>query len=294
MLIHVYTRRIWADYFESQGILYAFYSAANATARQEALRATSAIEELTTTSDPAYDEGKHDPLAEKDPSAHAENSVADEDAGSTSSSETSASGSIQSESSDGEDSLLSEDNADDEDPRAKVLSVLELESLFLASAPELSGKDIVSHSEVLTNLDHVEFVDTSGKHPEKLVVGLVGYPNVGKSSTINSLLGEKKVSVSSTPGKTKHFQTINLSDQIILCDCPGLVFPQFATTKADLVCDGVLPIDQLREYTGPVTLVVRRIPKEALEGTYGLNIKHSGESSDSPISAVDLLISYAG
>lgn len=38
------------------------------------------------------------------------------------------------------------------------------------------------------------------------VVGLVGYPNVGKSSTINSLLTHKKVSVSATPGKTKHFQ----------------------------------------------------------------------------------------
>jgi large subunit GTPase 1 len=269
-------RRIWAEYFESQDILYAFYSAADATARQEALQATSAIEEPTTTLNPASDESERDPLAEKDPSTHAENGVADEDAGSTSSSETSASGSIQSESSGREESLLLEDNVVDEDPRAKVLSVLELESLFLASAPELS-----------------EFVDASGKHPEKLVVGLVGYPNVGKSSTINSLLGEKKVSVSSTPGKTKHFQTINLSDQIILCDCPGLVFPQFATTKADLVCDGVLPIDQLREYTGPTTLVVRRIPKEVLEGTYGLNIQNSGDSSDGPISAGDLLISYA-
>ena len=42
--------------------------------------------------------------------------------------------------------------------------------------------------------------------PRRSVVGLVGYPNVGKSSTINSLLACKKVSVSSTPGKTKHFQ----------------------------------------------------------------------------------------
>jgi len=203
-----------------------------------------------------------------------ENNMGDEDAGSTSSSETSDSS--LSESSGHEDSSLCGDEAVHEDPRAKVLSVLELECLFLASGPELS-----------------EFLDASGKHHEKLVVGLVGYPNVGKSSTINSLLGEKKVSVSSTPGKTKHFQTINLSDQITLCDCPGLVFPQFATTKADLVCDGVLPIDQLREYTGPVTLVVRRIPKEALEGTYGLNIKHSEDSSESSISAGDLLISYA-
>jgi hypothetical protein len=68
--------------------------------------------------------------------------MTDEDVGSTSSSETS--GSILSESSGREDSSLFEDNAVDEDPRAKVLSVLELENLFLASAPELSGEDIIA------------------------------------------------------------------------------------------------------------------------------------------------------
>lgn len=35
---------------------------------------------------------------------------------------------------------------------------------------------------------------------------MVGYPNVGKSSTINVLVGEKRVGVAPTPGKTKHFQ----------------------------------------------------------------------------------------
>ena len=129
----------------------------------------------------------------------------------------------------------------------------------------------------------------------KLIVGLVGYPNVGKSSTINSLIGEKKVSVSSTPGKTKHFQTILLSDEIMLCDCPGLVFPQFATTKADLVCDGVLPIDQLKEHTGPVSLLVKRLPREILEAVYGLNIKTRGveEGGDGSVTAENLLIAYA-
>lgn len=127
------------------------------------------------------------------------------------------------------------------------------------------------------------------------MVGLVGYPNVGKSSTINSLLGEKKVSVSSTPGKTKHFQTIHLSSDIVLCDCPGLVFPQFATTKAELVCDGVLPIDQLREYTGPTSLVVQRIPKAVLEAVYGLTIRTASveEGGDGRVKAEDLLIAYA-
>ncbi len=131
--------------------------------------------------------------------------------------------------------------------------------------------------------------------PAKLNVGLVGYPNVGKSSTINSLLGEKKVSVSSTPGKTKHFQTIHLSDSIILCDCPGLVFPQFATTKADLICDGVLPIDQMKEYTAPAALVVKRIPKEILEAVYGLSIKTRSleDGGDGRITGQDFLVAYA-
>jgi large subunit GTPase 1 len=120
-----------------------------------------------------------------------------------------------------------------------------------------------------------------------LTVGFVGYPNVGKSSTINSLVGAKKVSVSSTPGKTKHFQTIHLTQDLVICDCPGLVFPQFATTKAELVCDGVLPIDQLREYTGPASLVAQRLPKNILELTYGLVIPGN------VVTAEGLLASYA-
>lgn len=103
------------------------------------------------------------------------------------------------------------------------------------------------------------------------------------------------MSVSSTPGKTKHFQTITLSDAIMLCDCPGLVFPQFATTKAELICDGVLPIDQMKEHTGPAALVVRRIPREVLEATYGLSIKVKAveEGGDGKVGAEDFLIAYA-
>ncbi|GIY52144.1 large subunit GTPase 1 homolog [Caerostris extrusa] len=52
-------------------------------------------------------------------------------------------------------------------------------------------------------------------------IGLVGYPNVGKSSTLNALLKAKKTCVSATPGKTKHFQTFIVSQDLCLCDCPG-------------------------------------------------------------------------
>ena len=81
----------------------------------------------------------------------------------------------------------------------------------------------------------------------------------------------------------------------MLCDCPGLVFPQFATTKAELVCDGVLPIDQLREYIGPVALVTKRLPKKILEATYGLTIKTLGmeEGGDGSVTPDSLLTAYA-
>jgi len=85
----------------------------------------------------------------------------------------------------------------------------------------------------------------------KLMVGTVGYPNVGKSSLINVLCGRKRVGVAAMPGKTKHFQTLPLEDDtraICLVDCPGLVFPSFANSKAEMYCCGVLPIQNIREY----------------------------------------------
>lgn len=74
----------------------------------------------------------------------------------------------------------------------------------------------------------------------RVTVGLTGYPNVGKSSTINALFGSKKTAVAPTPGKTKHFQTLNITDNLTLCDCPGLVLPRYAQSKSEMVAAGVL------------------------------------------------------
>ena len=89
----------------------------------------------------------------------------------------------------------------------------------------------------------------------RAVVGMLGFPNVGKSSLINVLLGVSatshgavRVAVGATPGKTKHLQTVVLSDSLLLCDCPGLVFPVFMNTKADLLFNGVLPASNMRDY----------------------------------------------
>ncbi|KAH6655140.1 putative ribosome biogenesis GTPase Lsg1 [Truncatella angustata] len=253
-MMTVKQRKEWAKYFKANKIAYRFFSAHLA---KELIDAQNAEDE----SDEDVQTGHSSTSAQRPaPKQTADETSSDEDSeeGSEGEADASAGASL-------------EQDLDDEDIR--ILTVEELEDIFLAHAPE-------------PNPDNPD---------EKLQIGLVGYPNVGKSSTINALIGAKKVSVSSTPGKTKHFQTIHLSDNVILCDCPGLVFPNFASTNADLVCNGVLPIDQLREYTGPATLVTHRIPQLFLEAIYGIKIKTRPfeEGGTGVPSSSELLSAYA-
>ena len=78
--------------------------------------------------------------------------------------------------------------------------------------------------------------------------------------------------MSATPGKTKHFQTLELGTGLLLADCPGLVFPSFTASRAELVCNGVLPIDRLTDVREPVGIVASRISRRILEATYGLKL----------------------
>ncbi|PWN87750.1 P-loop containing nucleoside triphosphate hydrolase protein [Acaromyces ingoldii] len=310
-------RQEWARYFEEHGIEYAFFSAANAAALQAARAEAEALaarraeygesDEDDEDEDEAEDEDEEDegvrqlsreakavdlgardakPLVGQEAAEHVleanrkvieqtlqrERAAGGMDNTVEAAAETAAGAGALKDAADG-----TEANKKANDP-TRVLNVLELEELFMARAPPLQDFETPEHGV-----------------PTKLVVGLVGYPNVGKSSTINALLGEKKVSVSSTPGHTKHFQTIALSPSVTLCDCPGLVFPQFATTSADLVVDGVLPIDQMREYTAPAELVARRIPKDVIEGTYGfrIEVEHPEEGGSGEPTGLELLTAYA-
>lgn len=249
-------REQWAAYFEEKGINYKFFSAHLAKELNEARQGSeSPSRDRIGHAGEAYQPSKtmagnlqKIALKEEQDEEDEEQSEFDEESDDRSSSNPSP------------------------NDRTRILTVDELESLFLANSPTGDPNAI-----------------------QRTTVGLVGYPNVGKSSTINALIGAKRVSVSSTPGKTKHFQTIHLSDSVVLCDCPGLVFPNFATTKADLVCNGILPIDSLRESMGPVGLVTQRIPKSFLEAVYGIkiNMRPLEEGGTGVPTASELLRAYA-
>lgn len=89
-------------------------------------------------------------------------------------------------------------------------------------------------------------------------------------------------------------QTLYLSEQVLVCDCPGLVFPSFVSSKAEMICSGILPIDQLRDHTPPVSLVCQRIPREMLERTYGITIPRpkEGENPNRDPYSNELLAAY--
>lgn len=56
-----------------------------------------------------------------------------------------------------------------------------------------------------------------------IIVGVLGYPNVGKSSIINAMAFKKKVQVSSKAGTTHGVHWIKAGEQIKLIDTPGVI-----------------------------------------------------------------------
>lgn len=268
-------RSAWSNYFEEKGINYKFFSAHLAKELIEGRDAEEALEQRELNQR-ANHSMPHKTLLENVQDLNLEEQEEQDDLSESEEDGDSAEEDSSDLSHDYEkyEPLPSSNPIDDE--RTRILTVDELESLFLQNIP------------TETRTDSEEAI-------RKTTIGLVGYPNVGKSSTINALLGAKKVSVSATPGKTKHFQTLHLSDKVVLCDCPGLVFPNFATTKAELVCNGVLPIDQLREFSGPAGLVAHRIPQPFLENVYGMkiSIRPVEEGGTGQPTASEMLRAYA-
>lgn len=54
-------------------------------------------------------------------------------------------------------------------------------------------------------------------------VGIIGYPNTGKSSLINILTGKNSAKTANQPGFTKGMQKIRLTKDILLLDSPGVI-----------------------------------------------------------------------
>ena len=81
---------------------------------------------------------------------------------------------------------------------------------------------------------------------------VVGIPNVGKSTFINSFAGKAAAKTGNKPGVTKGNQWIRLNKQVELLDTPGILWPKFEDQKVGLLLaflgsinDEILNVEEL-------------------------------------------------
>jgi len=109
-----------------------------------------------------------------------------------------------------------------------------------------------------------------------LNVGVVGYPNVGKSSVINYLKGRKSAKTSTTAGFTKGQQWIRMSKDILLIDTPGVI-PFKENNRVKLILKSAITNVKDPESTAADILeLLAQSHKTDLEKFYKVKVSKSG------------------
>jgi nuclear GTP-binding protein len=108
---------------------------------------------------------------------------------------------------------------------------------------------------------------------KQISCGVIGYPNVGKSSIINTLIGKKSCKVAPIPGETKIWQYVNLFKRIALIDCPGVVVNTSGDTEIDSVLKGVVRAERLHSPEDYADAIVARVQREHRNAQYQLSKK---------------------
>ncbi|KAM6045591.1 nucleolar GTP-binding protein 2 isoform 2-T2 [Chlamydotis macqueenii] len=105
---------------------------------------------------------------------------------------------------------------------------------------------------------------------KQISVGFIGYPNVGKSSVINTLRSKKVCNVAPIAGETKVWQYITLMRRIFLIDCPGVVYPS-GDSETDIVLKGVVQVEKIKSPEDHISAVLERAKPEYIRKTYKID-----------------------
>ncbi|CAA7265862.1 unnamed protein product [Cyclocybe aegerita] len=116
---------------------------------------------------------------------------------------------------------------------------------------------------------------------KQISVGFMGYPNVGKSSVINTLKSNKVCRVAPVPGETKVWQYITLTKRIYLIDCPGIVPASAHDSQAATVLKGVVRVEALATPSEHIPVLMERVKPIYLSRTYGIDLPEKDDPTKS-------------
>uniref|UniRef100_A0A0N5AH51 Nucleolar GTP-binding protein 2 n=1 Tax=Syphacia muris TaxID=451379 RepID=A0A0N5AH51_9BILA len=107
------------------------------------------------------------------------------------------------------------------------------------------------------------------KERQQISVGFIGYPNVGKSSVVNTLKAKRVCKTAPIAGETKVWQYVTLMKRIYLIDCPGVVYPQ-GDSETQLILKGIVRVENVKDPENHIQGVLDRVKPEYIKNTYGI------------------------
>lgn len=116
---------------------------------------------------------------------------------------------------------------------SEVVDNFDGELLFLDSRNNNIQREVDKKIDILTK-DIIEKNEKKGIAKTVIKAMVVGMPNVGKSTFINSYVKKKVNKVENTPGVTKSLQWAKISDKVLLLDTPGVTVKKFENNDIGL------------------------------------------------------------